>query len=102
MDWGEAESGALVLGGPLLVKLNALLRTARTHDVSNQAFQRQLKDFMPVLEAAFEHDQEDELALVVVSDYFYLNGARIKAQPALLSTYHALMGEFERRELGGL
>jgi HD-GYP domain-containing protein (c-di-GMP phosphodiesterase class II) len=98
----ERDPAALVQGPQLLVKLNALLRTARTHDVSNQAFQRQLKDFMPVLEAAFEHDQEDEVALVVVSDYFYLNGARIKAQPALLSTYHALMGEFERRELGGL
>ena len=98
----EREPAATVLGAQLLVKLNALLRTARTHDVSNQAFQRQLKDFLPVLEAAFEHDQEDEAALVVVSDYFYLNGARIKAHPALLSTYHALMGEFERRQLGGL
>jgi HD-GYP domain-containing protein (c-di-GMP phosphodiesterase class II) len=91
-----------VFGAQLLVKLNALLRTARTHDVSNQAFQRQLKDFMPLLDSAFEHDQEDELALLIVSDYFYLNGVRIKAQSSLLSIYHTLMGEFERRELGGL
>jgi len=99
---GERATAAVVLGAQLLVKLNALLRTARTHDVSNQAFQRQLMEFVPLLEAVFEHDQEDEIALVVIADYFYLNGARIKAQPALLSTYHALMGEFERRQMGGL
>lgn len=98
----ERAPAAVVLGAQLLVKLNALLRTARTHDVSNQAFQRQLLEFLPLLEAVFEHDQEDDIALVVVADYFYLNGARIKAQPALLSTYHSLMGEFERRQLGGL
>ncbi len=98
----EREPAATVFGAQLLVKLNALLRTARTHDVSNQAFQRQLKDFVPLVDAALEHDQEDELALVMVADYFYLNGARIKAQSSLLSIYHALMAEFERRALGGL
>ena len=98
----EREPAATLLGPQLLVKLNALLRTARTHDVSNQAFQRQLKEFVPLIERALEQDQEDEVALVVVADYLYLNGARIKAQPTLLSVYHSLIGEFERRSLGGL
>ena len=98
----EREPAANLMGAQLLVKLNALLRTARTHDVSNQAFQRQLREFLPLVETAIEHEQEDELALLVVADYMYLNGVRIKPQSSLLSIYHGLMGEFERRGLGGL
>ena len=98
----EREPAAEIIGPQLLVKINALMRTARTHDVSNQAFQRQLKEFLPLIETAFEHDQEDEIALVVVADYLYLNGARIRAQSALLPVYHSMIGEFERRGLGGL
>lgn len=88
------------LGPQLLVRLSAMLRTARTYDVSNQAFQRQLQDCLALVTRAL--DEEDELALVAVADYFYLNGVRIKAQASLLSVYHSLMTEFERRSLGGL
>jgi HD-GYP domain-containing protein (c-di-GMP phosphodiesterase class II) len=95
-------SASVTVGPQLLVRLNALLRTARTHDVTNQAFQRQLKDFIEVVRRAMDEDQEDEVALVVVADYFYLNGVRIRAQTSLLGIYHALMAEFERRSLGGL
>src|SRR5262245_9757080 len=79
-----------------------MLRTARTHDVTNQAFQRQLKEFLEVIKQLVEEDQEDEVALVTVSDYFYLNGVRVKVQPSMLGIYHSLMSEFERRELGGI
>ena len=88
------------IGPAFLVRFSALLRTARTHDVSNEAFRRQLQDFMTLLLRALE--DEDEVALAVVADYFYLNGVRIKAHASLLAVYHALMGEFERRELGGV
>jgi HD-GYP domain-containing protein (c-di-GMP phosphodiesterase class II) len=95
-------SSSTTLGPKLLVRLNALLRTARTHDVTNQAFQRQLKEFHEVVIQVMEEDQEDEVALVAVADYVYLNGVRIKAHPSMLSVYHALMSEFERRGLGGI
>ena len=95
-------SSSTTLGPKLLVRLNALLRTARTHDVTNQAFQRQLKEFHEVVIQVMEEDQEDEVALVAVADYVYLNGVRIKAHPSMLSVYHALMSEFERRALGGI
>src|SRR5262245_44229434 len=98
---GEGTASAQ-LGVKLLVRLNALLRTARTHDVTNQAFQRQLKEFLEVITQIVEEDQEDEVTLVAVADYFYLNGVRIKAQPSTLSVYHSVMSEFERRELGGI
>jgi len=88
------------LGPPLLVRLSAMLRTARTYDVANQAFQRQLQDCLAIIMRGLE--EEDELTLVAVADYFYLNGVRIKAQASLLSVYHSLMTEFERRSLGGV
>ena len=88
------------LGETLLVRLTALTRTARTYDVSNQAFQRQMREFTTLLRALFEH--EDEVAIVVVADYLYLNGVRIRAHTGLLGAYHALMADFERRQLGGL
>jgi HD-GYP domain-containing protein (c-di-GMP phosphodiesterase class II) len=88
------------MGAQLLVRLSALLRTARTYDVSNQAFQRQLADGLGLLARGLE--DEEEITLVAVADYFYLNGVRIRAQASLLGVYHALMGEFERRSLGGV
>src|SRR5215470_9024790 len=94
-------SGELAeLGAALLVRLSAMLRTARTYDAANQAFQRQLQDLLQLIGKIQEH--EDELALVAVADYFYLNGVRIRAQASLLSVYHSMMSEFERRTPGGL
>jgi HD-GYP domain-containing protein (c-di-GMP phosphodiesterase class II) len=98
---GDAESSRLLeLGPQLLTRFSALLRTARTHDVTNQAFRRQLQDFLDVLHPALE--EEDEVALAAVADYFYLNGVRLRASASVLTTYHTLLSEFERREIGGL
>lgn len=91
---------AEVLGPQLLLRFSAVTRTAKTHDVSNQAFQRQLQDFLAVAQALLK--DEDEFALIAVADYFYLDGRRIKASATLLPVYHGLLGEFERRALGGL
>ena len=89
-------------GAPFLLKFSAMLRTAKTHEVSNQAFQRQLRDFMELLHRMIDEEGREEVALVSVADYFYLNGNRIKAQATLLSVYHSMMNEFERRALGGI
>ena len=88
------------LGAQFLLRFSAVIRTAKTHDVSNQAFQRQLGDFLAILQTLFE--EENEVALAAVADYFYLDGRRIKANASLLPVYHGLLGEFERRTLGGL
>jgi HD-GYP domain-containing protein (c-di-GMP phosphodiesterase class II) len=77
-----------------------MLRTARTYDATNQAFQRQLQDLQAAI--AQIHETEDEVALVAAADYLYVNGIRIRAQAALLGVYHGLMTEFERRSLGGV
>jgi len=87
-------------GGVLLVRLSALMRTARTYDVSNQAFQHQMREFMSVLRALLEDTHE--VSLVLVADYFYLNGVRVKARSEILGAYHGLLADFERRQVGGL
>lgn len=100
-DAGRDERGDLPeQGAALLVRLSALMRTARTYDVSNQAFQRQLHEFMGVVRGLLE--DTDEATLVVVADYFYLNGVRVRARNEILGAYHGLLADFERRRVGGL
>ncbi len=98
----EADEGQLIseLGSVLVLRLSALMRTARTYDVSNQAFRHQTAEFMSLMRRLLE--EEDEVTLIVVSDYLYLNGIRIKASASMLGSYHSLMAEFERRKVGGL
>jgi HD-GYP domain-containing protein (c-di-GMP phosphodiesterase class II) len=91
---------ASAIGPQLLIRLAALIRTGRTHDVANQAFQRQLHDCLGVLQKLLE--AEHDAALAAASGYFYLNGVRIRASASLLPVYHALMGELERRGIGGI
>ncbi len=100
---GEGDNSETIgaLGAALLIRLTALLRTARTYDITNQAFQRQLIDCLATFQKIYDED-EDEVALVAVADYFYLNGVRVRAQKQLLAVYHTLMAEFERRSLGGV
>src|SRR5262249_3384817 len=88
------------LGSTLIQRIVALMRTARTYDVSNMAFQRQLQEFMGVLRRLL--DEEEEVTLVAVADYFYLNGVRVKANTALMVPYQSLLSDFERRQTGGL
>ncbi len=82
------------------MRLSAVLRTARTHDVSNQAFRRQLQELLLVVQQGLE--DEDEVALAAVAGSLYLNGMRLRASASLLGVYHGLIEEFERRALGGV
>jgi hypothetical protein len=88
------------VGVPLVIQLTTLIRVAKTHDVTNEAFQRKLREFLDVVLKALE--EEHDITLAAVSDYFYLNGIRVRATPAFLSIYHALLGEFERRTVGAI
>ena len=91
---------ASAIGPQLLIRIAALMRTARTYDVGNQAFQRQLQDCLAVLQKMLE--SETDVALAASAGYFYLNGARIRASSSLLPVYHSLIQEFERRGLAGI
>jgi HD-GYP domain-containing protein (c-di-GMP phosphodiesterase class II) len=97
------DTSRLTEAGPqFLQRLSAMMRTARTYDVSNQAFQRQAREFLDLIRQTIESEDSEEIALLAVGDYFYLNGVRIRAQASLLAIYHSLMTEFERRRLGGI
>lgn len=97
----EHEALLLELGPQLLLRLLAVVRTARTHDVSNQAFHHQLQDLMAILQRMLD-SEEGEIALAAVNDYFYINGVRIRAQASMMSVHHSVIGEFERRSIAGL
>lgn len=88
------------IGVPLVIQFTTLIRTARTHDVANQAFQRILQEFMTLLLRVLE--EESDVTLSAVSEYFYLNGVRVRATSNYLTVYHGLLSEFERRSIGGL
>jgi len=98
-DGGNGDTREL-LGMPLVIRLNTVLRVARTHEASNQAFQRQLAGLLELLSQLFEH--ETDVVLASHSDYLFLNGMRIRAQPQVMSIYHSLLAELERRQIGGL
>ena len=87
------------IGPELVMRFQGLLRAARLYSSSNQAYQRQLQDFMAIVVAAM---QEEEATLVAMADYFYLNGVRLKAQASKLSSFHLLFAEFECRALGAV
>ena len=99
-DPGDTSALLAELAPALLLRLTALMRTARTYDVSNQAFRRQMQEFMALVHRL--HEVEDEITLLVVADYLYLNGVRLKATTAVLGAYHSLMADFDRRQVGGV
>ncbi len=88
------------VGPPFLTRFYGLLRAARLYSVSNQAVQRQLQEFIQLMMRALE--EETEIALCTASGYFYFNNVRIRAHASLLTVYHSLMAEFERRQVGGV
>ena len=87
-----------VLGPSLVARLYGLLRAVRIYDLSNQAVRDQVRETLTLLEEAME----DEVALVAMGQCFYINGVRVRAEPAQIPLFTALSGEFEQRRLGGL
>ena len=87
-----------VLGPPLVARLYGLLRAVRIYDLSNQAVSDQARDLLALIDEAME----EEVALVAMGQCFYVNGARVRAEPSQIPVFTALSGEFERRGLGGV
>lgn len=94
----DDESRERDLGLRLIVRLQGLLRAARIYDESNQAFQRQLDEFLAILAEA----QDDETVLVGMGDSFYLNGVRLRALSSQVALFRALQEELASRALGAL
>lgn len=87
-----------VLAQQLVLRVHGLLRSLRLYDVSNHAVQSHLEQLLETLAVI----AEDEVALVTSGEHFYLNGARIKAEPSQLAHFRALAADLTARGLGGL
>jgi HD-GYP domain-containing protein (c-di-GMP phosphodiesterase class II) len=96
----DRESRIQERGVALLVQLAAMMRTARTHQVTNVAFQRAIPAFVEII-TELSHE-EAEVVLATVDEYFYLNGVRLppKAIPSVVS--RMLTESLRIRQLGGI
>ncbi len=99
-DHDDAEDRMLetVLGPQLVARLYGLLRAVRTYDLANQVVRDQLRETLGLVVEAME----DEVALVAMGECFYVNGARVRAEPSQAPLFSALSMEFEQRRMGGL
>jgi HD-GYP domain-containing protein (c-di-GMP phosphodiesterase class II) len=86
------------LGPGLVRSLHGTLRGLRLYSGANQALRGQLEELM----AAISSVMDDEVTLVVMGEHFFVNGARLRPDPACVHLRRSLMGEFEARGLGGL
>jgi HD-GYP domain-containing protein (c-di-GMP phosphodiesterase class II) len=86
------------LGGLLLIRLNGALRGVRMYGSQSATLQQLLRDLLETIEAL----RDDEVSLISMGDYFYVNSVRLKAQNSQVALFRALMVEFEERALGGL
>jgi HD-GYP domain-containing protein (c-di-GMP phosphodiesterase class II) len=97
-DENEDRMLETVLGPPLVARLYGLLRAVRIYDLSNQAVGDQAREALALVEEAMD----EEVALVAMGQCFYVNGARVRAEPSQVPWFSALSDEFEQRRLGGV
>jgi HD-GYP domain-containing protein (c-di-GMP phosphodiesterase class II) len=85
--------------GPLLVqRLHGLMRGLRLYSRSNQTMLNGLTDLAAVLAAI----PGDETLLVVLGEYLYVNGFRLRPTPSQTGLFRAFQGELEGRGLAGI
>jgi HD-GYP domain-containing protein (c-di-GMP phosphodiesterase class II) len=85
-------------GVAIISRLHAVLRGIRLYAAHNRALRAQLQELLDAIHALME----DELSLLGMGEYFYVNGFRLRADGAQAAVFRALLGEFEAREVGGL
>jgi len=93
------ETRDMELGLQIVSRLHGLLRSAQLYDETNQAYQRQLAEFMEMLAGGLE---QDEIAFVGMGEYFYINGTRLRANATQVALFRTLLGELESRSLAAL
>jgi|694.fasta_scaffold36301_2 HD-GYP domain-containing protein (c-di-GMP phosphodiesterase class II) len=86
------------LGGIVISRLNGLLRGMRFYGAGNRALLAQQQDLLDAVKAI----QADEVSLLGMGEYFYVNGVRLRPEGSSLPVFRTLLAEFEARRLGGL
>lgn len=94
-DWiSEEEAHAF------MVRFLALLRTTRTHDPSNEAFLRPVRELVSTLDRWFA--DTEEIPLLARAGHLYVGPTRIRVRSSMLATQRALMDELQMRGLSGV
>ncbi len=83
-----------------MVRFLALLRTTRTHESTNEAFRRPVRELMGLLRGWFE--ESEEILLVARSGHLYIGPTRVRVRSSMLSAQRALMEELKTRGLSGI
>lgn len=86
------------LGAALLSRFHGVLRGMRLYASSNRALRTQLQEMLDSIMALMD----DEVTLLGMGEYLYVNGTRLRADGAQVSVFRAVLEELEVRELGGL
>jgi HD-GYP domain-containing protein (c-di-GMP phosphodiesterase class II) len=86
------------LGGIVIARLNGLLRGMRLYGVSNRWLLAQQQELLDAVKAM----QADEVSLLGMGEYFYVNGVRLRPDGSSMPVFRALLAELEARRLGGL
>ncbi len=94
----DDETARQEFGLELVARLHALLRAGRLYDRNNRSYQQHVEEFA----ATLHRGGDEEVTLVCLGDYFYVDGIRLKARPGQLGLFRALRDEFESHGLGAL
>ena len=95
---GPAHGDERDRGSALIAKFNGALRGARMYGAQSPTLQQLVGELLELVQSLME----DDLSMVVMGDYFYVNDMRLKPQPSQITLFRALMTEFEGRGLGGV
>lgn len=86
------------LGATILTRFHGVLRGMRLYTSGNRALRTQLQEMLDSIMALME----DEVTLLGMGEYLYVNGTRLRADGAQVAVFRAVLEELEVRELGGL
>jgi HD-GYP domain-containing protein (c-di-GMP phosphodiesterase class II) len=86
------------MGGAIVSRLHGVLRGMRLYDPSNRALRAQQQSLLEAVQAL----ANDEVSLLGMGEYFYVNGIRLRPDGADLAIFRSVLAEFEVRHLGGL
>lgn len=89
-----------VVGPQIVARMHGLFRAVRTYALDNQTVRAQMTQLLRLLKKTME--EEHELALVAMGQCFYLNGARVRAEPSQITFFDSVSTHFEDRKLGGV
>lgn len=86
------------LGAIMLTRLHGVLRGMRLYAAGNRALQHQREELF----GAITELMEDQVSLLAMGEYFYVNGVRLRADGSNVAVFRAVLEEFDAREIGGL